>query len=195
MPSHRVERVAEAIREVVASAVLFEVADPRALEAVVDILSQEAVAVRPGMAARIDLGRGVPPLGARVRLVEPAAFTKVSALGVEEQRVNVVLDFSEALGNVATLGDGFRIEAHIVIERVENAIKVPVGALFRDGERWAVFAVQDGRARKRTLEVLGRNALEARVASGVAAGEGVVVYPSDAIRDGARLELRESKRR
>ena len=79
------------------------------------------------------------PLAARVRLVEPAAFTKVSALGVEEQRVNVVLDFAEPLDRVQTIGDGFRVEASIVTHRVENAVKVPVGAVFRDGEGWAVF--------------------------------------------------------
>jgi HlyD family secretion protein len=174
---------------------LLEIADPRALEAVVDILSQDAVAVRPGMPARVELGRGVPPLAARVRRVEPAAFTKVSALGVEEQRVNVILDFDAALDRIASLGDGYRVEAAIVVERVEAAVKVPVGALFRDGERWALFAVQDGRARKRHVEVLARNPLEARVGGGVAAGEQVVVYPSDAMSDGSRLDLRAAAAR
>ena len=172
---------------------LLELADPRVLEAVVDILSQEAVAVRAGMPARVDLGRGIAPLAARVRLVEPAAFTKVSALGVEEQRVNVILDFGESLERVATLGDGFRVEAHIVIERAEDALKVPVGALFRDGDGWAVFIVDGGRARKRLVQVEGRNAVEARVAGGLAPGEQVVVYPSDSIRDGARLDVRRAK--
>ena len=115
----------------------------------VDVLSQEAIAIRPGMPARLELGQGVAPLAARVRLVEPAAFTKISALGVEEQRVNVVLDFAEPLDRVQTIGDGFRVDAHIVVHQEKDAIKVPVGALFRDGEGWAVFVAEDGRARKR----------------------------------------------
>ena len=174
---------------------LLELADPRALEAVVDILSQEAVAVRPGMPARLELGRGLPPLAARVRLVEPAAFTKISALGVEEQRVNVVLDFSDALDQLATVGDGFRVEAQIVTERVERGIKLPVGALWRDGERWAVFVAEGERARKRHVEVRARNPVEVLVSSGVADGERVVVYPSDALRDGSRLDVRDAKAR
>src|SRR5690606_515860 len=112
---------------------LVEIADARTLEAVVDVLSQDAIAILPGMPARIELGSAARPVAARVRLVEPAAFTKVSALGVEEQRVNVVLDFVEPL-DVATVGDGFRVEAHIVVHRVEQALTVPVGAVFRQGE-------------------------------------------------------------
>ncbi|MGZ5033068.1 MAG: efflux RND transporter periplasmic adaptor subunit [Usitatibacter sp.] len=169
---------------------LAEVADARSLEAIVDILSQDAVAIRPGMLARVELGQGVAPLAARVRLVEPAAFTKVSALGVEEQRVNVVLDFTEPLDRVQTLGDGFRVEAHIVTHRVEDGTKVPVGALFREGERWSVFVVEDGRAAKRPVKVVLRNGLEALVENGVKPGERVVVYPSDALADGSRVDVR-----
>jgi HlyD family secretion protein len=174
---------------------LVELGDARALEAVVDVLSQEAVAIRPGMPARIELGQGVPPLAAAVRLVEPAAFTKVSALGIEEQRVNVVLDFSDPLDKVQTIGDGFRVEAHIVTQRLDDAVKVPVGALWRDGDGWAVFVAEGERARKRKVEVTLRNTLEAVIAKGVAAGERVVVYPSDALTDGARLDVREQKGR
>ncbi len=168
---------------------LVEVADPRSLEAVVDVLSQEAVAVRPGMPARLELGQGVAPLAARVRLIEPAAFTKVSALGVEEQRVNVVLDFSEPLDKVQTLGDGFRVDAHIVVYRVENALKVPVGALFREGAGWAAFVVDGARAHRRAVKVARRNSLEAMIEAGLEPGNRVVVYPSDALRDGARVEI------
>jgi HlyD family secretion protein len=173
---------------------LVELGDARALEAVVDVLSQEAVAIRPGMPARIELGQGVPPLAATVRLVEPAAFTKVSALGIEEQRVNVILDFSDPLDNVKTIGDGFRVEAHIVTQRLDDATKVPVGALWRDGDGWAVFIAERERARKRNVEVTLRNTVEAVVAKGVAAGERVVVYPSDALSDGARLDVRGQAR-
>ena len=168
---------------------LLEVADARSLEAVVDVLSQDAVAVRPGMAARVELGQGVAPLPALVRRIEPAAFTKVSALGVEEQRVNVILDFAGPLDTIWTLGDAFRVEAHIVTYRAEDAIKVPVGALFRDGEGWAVFVAQDGAAAKRAVRVARRNGAEAMVEDGLAAGERVIVYPSDALRDGSAIEI------
>ena len=172
---------------------LLELANARSLEAVVDVLSQESVAIRPGMAARIDLGRGVPPLAARVRLIEPSAFTKISALGVEEQRVNVVLDFAEPLDQIQTVGDGFRIEAAIVTHRVESAVKVPVGALFREGDGWAVFVADGGRAVKRPVKAAQRNNTEARVEEGLRPGERVIVYPSDALRDGSRIERTGSR--
>src|SRR5581483_10909000 len=153
---------------------LLEIADARGLEAVVDVLSQESVAIRPGMPATIDLGQGVAPLAGAVRLVEPAAFTKISALGVEEQRVNVVLDFAEPLDRVQTIGDGFRVEARIVTHRVDDAVKAPVGALFRDGDGWAVFAVEGDRAVKRPVKSPRRNGLEAQVESGLGAGDRLV---------------------
>jgi HlyD family secretion protein len=174
---------------------LLEIADARSLEAVVDVLSQDSVAIRPGMAARLELGQGVAPLAARVRLVEPAAFTKVSALGVEEQRVNVILDFAEPLDRIQTIGDAFRVEAHIVTHREESATKVPVGALFRDGDGWAVFVAEGDRAVKRAVKVPRRNGAEAMVEDGLKAGDRVVVYPSDALRDGSRLEVSRGARR
>ncbi len=173
---------------------LLEVADSRSLEAVVDVLSQDAVAIRPGMRARVELGQGVASVPALVRLVEPAAFTKVSALGVEEQRVNVILDFAGPLDKVWTLGDAFRVEAHIVTHHEDKVVQVPVGALFRDGESWALFVVADGRAAKRAVEVPRRNGVNAMVASGVKPGERVVVYPSDALRDGVAVEIVSGQR-
>ncbi|HEU4922707.1 MAG TPA: HlyD family efflux transporter periplasmic adaptor subunit [Burkholderiales bacterium] len=172
---------------------LVEVADPRSLEAIVDVLSQEAVAIRPGMPARLELGQGVPALAARVRLVEPAAFTKVSALGVEEQRVNVVLDFSEPLDKVHTIGDGFRVEAHIVVFTQESAVKAPVGALFRQGAGSAAFVIDAERARLRVVKVARRNNLEAMIEGGLEPGDRVVVYPSDALKDGSRVEIRSPR--
>ena len=173
---------------------LIEVGDPRALEAVVDILTQEAIALRPGMPARIEAGASAPPLAARVRLVEPAAFTKVSALGVEEQRVNVILDFDDPPGQLPALGDGFRIDAHILAFRVENALLVPVGALYREGDAWALFALHDGRATVRTVRVSARNSDVAWIEKGLEPGERVVVYPSDALRDGSRVrEVRAAR--
>jgi HlyD family secretion protein len=189
--SGRVLRIVQESEAVVAvGAPLLDVADPRNMEAVVDIASQDSVAIRPGMAARIELGRGVAPLAARVRLVEPAAFTKVSALGVEEQRVNVVLDFAEPLDRVQAIGDAFRVDAHIVTQRLDDALKVPVGALFRDGAGWAVFVAEGTRASKRPVEVAMRNGVEAVVTSGIAAGDTVVVYPSDKLAHGVRIESR-----
>jgi len=182
--------VQESEGAVALGAPLVELADPKGLEAVVDVLSQEAVAIRPGMPARLELGQGVAPLAARVRLVEPAAFTKISALGVEEQRVNVVLDFAEPLDRLQTIGDGFRVEAHVVVFRQENALKAPVGALFRDGAGWAVFALDGTRAQKRAVKVARRNSVEAMVEDGLKEGERVVVYPSDALKDGARVSVR-----
>ncbi len=173
---------------------LLEVADARSLEAVVDVLSQDAVAIRPGMAARVELGQGVAPLRALVRLVEPAAFTKVSALGVEEQRVNVVLDFPGPLDSVWTIGDGFRVEARIVTLRIEDAVKAPVGALFRDGAGWAVFVAEGERAARRAVTVAHRNGLEAMVEAGLKPGERVIVYPSDALRDGALIAESRTRR-
>jgi len=173
---------------------LLELGDPRSLEAVVDVLSQDAVAIRPGMPARLELGSGVPPLAARVRLVEPAAFTKVSALGVEEQRVNVILDFVEPIDNVQTIGDGFRVEASIVTYRQDDALKVPVGALFREGDGWAVFVAEGARAHKRAVKVPRRNGAEALVEAGLEPGEQVIVYPSDALKDGSRLASRNEER-
>ena len=173
---------------------LLELGDARSLEAVVDVLSQDAVAIRPGMPARLELGTGVAPLAASVRLVEPAAFTKISALGVEEQRVNVILDFVEPLDKVQTIGDAFRVEASIVVYKQEDALKVPVGALFREGEAWSVFVAEGARARKRAVKVPRRNGVEALVEEGLKPGEQVIVYPSDALKDGSRLSSRGSAR-
>ncbi len=107
----------------------------------------------------------------------------------------MVLDFSDPLDTVQTIGDGFRVEAHIITQRLDGAIKVPVGALWRDGDQWAVFVAEGDRARRRNVEVTLRNTVEAVIARGVAAGERVVVYPSDALGDGARLDVREQKAR
>ena len=108
---------------------------------------------------------------------------------MEEQRVNVILDFAGPLDKVWTLGDAFRVEAHIVTHHEDEAVKVPVGALFRDGEGWAVFVVEDGRAAKRAVEVPRRNGVEAMVQKGLKPGDRVVVYPSDALRDGTKVEI------
>ena len=180
----RVLRVNQEWEKVVpAGADLIEIGDPRDLEVVVDVLSSDALQVRPGAPMRLDPGTG-GEIPARVRAVEPSGFTKVSPLGIEEQRVNVIGDLVDPPGR---LGDRYRVEAHIVLWEGADVLKVPAGALFRRGESWAVFLVRGGRARLRELAVGRRNPDEAEVLRGLAPGEEVVVHPSDAVADGVRV--------
>ena len=172
-------------RIVAAGTPLVEVGDCSRLEAVVDILTTDAVEVRVGARMLVDpWSDGREPLEARVRRVEPAAFTKVSALGVEEQRVNVIADF---VSRPAGLGDGFRIETRIVLWEGADVLKAPSSALFRSGEGWAVFVVDKGRARLRAVEIGHRNPSEAEVIRGLSADEIVVRHPSDRVADGVRV--------
>jgi HlyD family secretion protein len=169
---------------------LLEIGDPTDLEIEVDVLSTDAVRVRPGAKVRIEHWGGGEPLDGRVRVVEPSAFTKISALGVEEQRVNIIIDFVSPREKIAALGDGFRVEAHIVTWESPEVIRVPAGALFRDGDGWSVFVVKDGFAVKRRLDA-GHVADEhAEVPGGLEAGESVILYPSDSIGDGDRVRIR-----
>ncbi|MGE4092742.1 MAG: efflux RND transporter periplasmic adaptor subunit [Candidatus Binatia bacterium] len=165
---------------------LLELADPSQLEIVVDVLSSDAVQIPPQAPVLLEHWGGRPIHG-RVRLVEPAAFTKVSALGVEEQRVNVIIDIVTPHEQWENLGDGYRVDASIVVFHQDNGVIVPTGALFRDGEEWAVFVVRDGYAHLRTIGVQRRNSREATVADGLTPGEVVVVYPSDNIHHGTRV--------
>jgi HlyD family secretion protein len=169
---------------------LVEVGDPHNLEVVVDVLTADAVLIPPGAPARLDRGAGTPALSGRVRLIEPAAFTKVSALGVEEQRVNVVIDFTSPPQDWQDLGDAYRIEARIVVARQADAITVPTGAVFRHGAEWAVFVADGDRARLRIVEPGPRGGAATVVRRGVEPGEQVVVYPGDAVRDGVRIRAR-----
>lgn len=182
-----IRRLRESEAVVPAGEPLLEVADPADLEVVADFLSADAVRVRPGMPAWIDRWGGDEPLPAHVRRVEPGGFLKVSALGVEEQRVNVILDFDDA-EDARTLGDAYRVEARVVVDRRSDVLTVPVSALFREGEGWAAFAVEDGRARIREIEVGARNNLRAEVIGGLAEGDTVIVHPADEISDGTRVE-------
>jgi HlyD family secretion protein len=175
---------------VAAGAPLLELADPAELEIVVDVLTTDAVQMHPGTSVRIERWGLDQPLEGRVRLVEPGAFTKVSALGVEEQRVNVVIDLVSPFTQWQTLGDNYRIDARILVYSRDNVLKVPTSALFRERQQWLVFVVADGRAQKRTVQLDRRNAVEAVVEAGVAEDEQVIVYPSDAVHDGVRVERR-----
>ncbi len=167
---------------------LIEIGDLAALEAVVEVLTSDAVAIGPGAAVLFERWGGTEPLKGRVRLVEPSGFTKVSALGVEEQRVAVVVEPEGAADAWAKLGDGYRLEARIVVWEAET-LKAPLAALVRDADGWSAFAVSGGRARVRRVEVGRRAVGEAQVTGGLAAGDVVVLYPSAHVRDGARVAV------
>jgi HlyD family secretion protein len=162
---------------------LLEIGDPAALEVIVDVLTADAVRVRPGMPARLE-GWGGQPLTATVRRVEPSAFTRVSALGVEEQRVNVILDLDS---RPAELGDGYRVEASILVWAGENVLTVPAAALFRGQDGWHAFVVENGRTVLREVRTGERGAGRVQVLDGLAEGETVVLFPSDQLREGVRV--------
>jgi HlyD family secretion protein len=184
------QRESEAV--VAAGEPLLEVGDPDRLEIVSDLLSSDAVRVNPGQPVQVVQWGGEAPLRARVRRVEPSGFMKVSALGVEEQRVNVLMDFEDPGAARSALGDAYRVEVEIVVWEGHDLLKVPTSSLFRQGEGWAVFAADAGRARLRAVKLGRRNGLEAQVVSGLAEGDRVVVHPSDALAEGARIAPRTS---
>jgi HlyD family secretion protein len=171
---------------------IMEFGNPRDLELVVDLLSQDAVLVEPGQAAIVD-GWGGPPLTAVVRRVEPYGYTKVSALGIEEQRVDVVLDLADPPADFGRLGHGYRVNVAILLHDT-TVLKVPLGALYRDGSTWMVFVEEDGRAGARTVEIGLRNDVAAEVVSGLVEGQRVVLYPTDRVVDGSRIAARENPR-
>lgn len=168
---------------------LVEIGDPSALEVVVDVLTRDAVQIEHGAPATIERWGG-EPLRANVRLVEPSAFTRLSSLGVEEQRVNAVLDIDQPYEDWASLGDGYRVEAKITIWRAEDVLKVPSSALFRHEDGWAVFAVRDTLAELVPVEIGRRNGLEAQIESGLEAGERVILHPSDRVEEGTMVSWR-----
>jgi len=169
---------------------ILEIGDPRDLEVVVDVLSTDAVEIHPGAAVAIEHWGGPGDLAGRVRRVEPAAFTKISTLGVEEQRVNVLIDITSPPQDWAGLGDAYQVDARITVFTRDDAIIVPSGALFRSGEGWNVYTVADGRAQRRKVELLRRAGRFAAVTAGVEPGDPVIVYPSDRIAPGVRVEPR-----
>jgi HlyD family secretion protein len=194
---------------------LLEIGNPRDLEIVVDLLSADAVRVEPGQEVLIEQWGGGDLLHGRVRRIEPYGFTKVSALGIEEQRVNVVIDFSDPPEKWQRLGHGYRVETRIVLWRGDDVVKLPLSALFRadDGAHqgggssvsagggsagrsaeaadWAVFVAEKGRARLRPVTRGHHNGLEVEVTAGLEPGERVVLHPSDRVTDGVRLEARK----
>lgn len=182
---------------------LLEVGDPRDLEVDIEVLSTDAVRIRPGQTVRLKHWGGERPLTARVRLVEPSGFLKLSALGVEEQRVHVIANFEDPYSARPTLGNGYRVEAEIVIWEQDDVVKIPTGALFRENDSatasastepprdlWAVYVVENGVARKRQVEIGRRNGLEAEVLDGLSESDQVIVHPSDRIRDQVQVQPR-----
>jgi len=175
---------------VAAGAPVAEVGDPTALEIELDLLTVQAVRVRPGAEAEIVGWGGPAPLRGRVRRVDPSAFTKVSALGVEEQRVHVVVEPAGDPLAWSRLGDGYAVEGRVVVAARGDALLAPAMALFRSGDRWAVFAVEAGRARLRPIDVAEQGAGDVAVTSGLAEGAVLVLHPSDKLSDGARVVAR-----
>lgn len=169
---------------------LAEVGDPRDLEIVVDLLSADAVRVEPGQSVVIDGWGGDRPLAGRVRLIEPFAFTKVSALGIEEQRVNVVIDLVSPAAEWERLAHGYQVNAQIVLASQPDVSKLPLTALFRDGDAWAVFVQAGRRAELRHVQIGARNGVEAEVVEGLSVGERIVLHPSDRVTDGVRIAPR-----
>jgi HlyD family secretion protein len=167
---------------------LVEIGDLSKLEIVADYLSLEAQKIRPGQPALIDDG-GSQPLRARVRLVEPSGFTKISALGVEEQRVNVILDLVDPREKWAHLGDRFRVDVSVIVWEADDVLTVPTSSLVRSGEGWSVFVVEDGRAWLRPVEIGQRNDQRAQVVSGLHEGQQVIVYPGDTVADGVTVDV------
>ena len=170
---------------------LLEIGDPSRLEIVADVLSADAVKIHTGSRVIVERWGGGTPLAGHVRLVEPAGFTKISALGVEEQRVNVIVDFDAASAEAARrLGDGYRVEVRVVVWEAASVTTVPSGALFRRGDRWAAYVVKGGRASLRDIVLGERNAEQAEARTGVSPGDAVVLYPPDTLGDGMRVVAR-----
>jgi HlyD family secretion protein len=168
---------------------LIEIGEPARIEIVADFLSTDAVRIQPGSQVLVEGWGGSDPLEARVRRVEPAGFMKVSALGVEEQRVNVLIDFEDPSA-AGRLGDGYRVEVRVVIWREEDVVKVPVGALFRRGNDWAAFLVDGDQVRLQPVELGQRNDVEGQVLKGLSPQQTVVLHPPDTLMDGARISIR-----
>lgn len=169
---------------------LLEIGNPETLEVVVEVLSTAAVKIAPGSRVLLDRWGGDAMLEGRVRVVEPAGFTKVSALGVEEQRVRVLVDIAAPREQWRQLGDGYRVEARFVLWEGADLLLIPTSALFKQGEGWAVFVADGGHARLRKVRIGQRNGLDAQVLDGLRVGDKVIEHPDDKLKDGIRIKPR-----
>ena len=172
---------------------LLEVGDPRALEVAVDVLSADAVRIRPGTPVTLERWGGEQPLEGLTRTVEPVGFTKLSALGVEEQRVWVVVDLRSPAEAWSRLGDGYRVEASFVVWQSKQVLQIPASALFRWSDGWAVFVIENGQAHRRAVEIGQRGGLVAEIRSGLSEGERVIPHPDDALQEGAAVQVRTER--
>jgi len=170
---------------------LIDIGDSSDLEVRAEVLSSDAVRIKKGTKVLFKRWGNDEPLKGEVRIVEPAGFTKISSLGVEEQRVLVIVDITSPPDKWSVLGDGFRMEAHFVVWEGENILQIPSSALFRSGDKWAVFVEEGGRARKRIVEVGQRNGLAAQIKSGLKEKEMVLAYPDDTISEGTKVRQRK----
>jgi HlyD family secretion protein len=185
------KRLRESESIVPAGEPLLEIGDPARIEIVSDLLSTDAVQVTPGAPVIVEQWGGPHPLTGTVRRVEPSGFMKVSALGVEEQRVNVLIDLPELRDQARQLGDGYRVEIRVVRWQADDVVKVPVGTLFRRGDDWSVFVAENGMVRLQTVQIGQRNDTEAQILSGLSPGQAVVLHPPDTLADGTRVVVRQ----
>lgn len=169
---------------------LLEIGDPHALEVEVDLLSADAVRIRPGTRVLFERWGGDTPLRGVVRLIEPAGFTKVSALGVEEQRVWVIVAFTSPADQWQRLGDAYRVEANFIVWEADDVLQIPASALFRDGSGWAAFVIEQDKAARRRVRIGQSNGLATQILGGIDAGQKVIVHPDERVRDGVRVALR-----
>ncbi|HEY8509778.1 MAG TPA: efflux RND transporter periplasmic adaptor subunit [Steroidobacteraceae bacterium] len=187
----RVLRVPQESEAVInAGTPIVEVGDPTHIEIVAEFLSQDAVRMRPGAPAQIE-NWGGPPQPAVVDRIEPVARTKISALGVEEQRTNVILQFTDAATEKPEAHD-FRVDARVVIRETKNALRAPLGALFRQGEGWAVYKVVDGRAVATEVQVGDADGRFRVITAGLDEGDQVILFPGSTVSDGLRVKQREA---
>jgi HlyD family secretion protein len=168
---------------------LVEIGNANALEVVVEVLSPDAVKIAPGTRVLLSRWGGETPLEARVRVIEPGGFTKLSALGVEEQRVRVVADIISPESEWSRLGDGYRVEAAFVLWESDQALRIPANSIFRHGDDWAVFAIEGGLARRKRVKIDHRNGLLAEIESGLNEGDEVVAHPDDTVKDGVPVAI------
>ena len=184
----RIHRESEGV--VNAGESLLEIGDPLSLEVEVDVLSRDAVRIKAGMKVSFERWGGDERIDGVVRTIEPVGFTKVSALGVEEQRVLVIADLTSATETWGRLGDGYRVEASFILWEDNDVLQLPSSALFRHADGWAVFIIQDGAAELRQVEIANRSGLAAQILSGLTEGEIVITHPGDNVEDGKRVRMR-----
>ncbi len=182
----------ESARLLTAGSPIMEVGDPTDLEAEIELLSSDAIAVQPGAEVSIEQWGGEQPLRGTVVMVEPGGFTKISALGVEEQRVIVRVNFVDPIPASHPLGDRYRVEARIVVWHADDVLRIPTGALFRRGNNWMTFVVDGGHARLTKVEIDHHNGIDAEVTGGVSEGQAVILHPSDTVADGTSVKARKS---